>query len=309
MIAIFDNTNKKNYSFPVFDGLAKLKYFIADSEILNSSDLRIDTESSIAEKNLFFDIEKATKRLGDIVEFSRGVKTSDDNRFIQRNRINNEYKKVYRGRNIKAYTLNWDGEYLWYRPDLMKEKTGCLPHTKEFFDVPEKLVTQRVNSSMQLLVAYDDGKNYFLDTTNVSSYETWDKTFSMKFLCGVLNSSTINFWYSRKYRMPTIGGYELESIPIIDTDKRVQSQIIEIVNQILVLKKKGSNLDTSKLERKIDILVYLLYGLTWDKVQVVENSSVQASLPVNEVAYTKWLKRYQNDGTLPSEEEMDKAMK
>ena len=41
----------------------------------------------------------------------------------------------------------------------MRQKVGCVPHTKEFFDVPEKLVTQRDNSSCQLLVAYDNQQN------------------------------------------------------------------------------------------------------------------------------------------------------
>lgn len=308
MIAIFENIYKKDYSFPVYDGLTKMKYYISDSDIVNTSDLKIDTESTIEEKNLFSVIEKATKRLGTIVEFSRGVKTSDDKRFIQRNRHNADYKKVYRGRNIKAYSLNWDGEYLWYRPDLMKEKTGCLPHTKEFFEVPEKLITQRVNSSMQLLVAYDNEKNYFLDTTNVSRYESWDKNYSMKYLCGILNSSTINFWYSRNFRMPTIGGYELESIPIVDANKITQTKIIEIVDEIVALNKQNPMSDTSILERKIDVCVYLLYGLTWNEVMVVENASNQKPMPINEAAYNQWLARYQKENILPDENEMNETL-
>lgn len=166
--------------------------------------------------------------------------------------------------------MNWDNEYIWYRPDLMKEKVGCLPHTKEFFEVPEKLITQRVNSSMQLLVAYDDQQNYFLDTTNVSNYKTWNKSFSLKFICGILNSKVVNYWYPHKYKMPTIGGYELSSIPIPEASKEQQQVIINLVNKIIAVKKEDAKADTSAWEKEIDRLVYELYGLTEDEIKVVE---------------------------------------
>ena len=272
MIIIMNNTKYSDYNFPVYDGLFDFKYNVNLEEITNTKDYRIDTESTSAEKMIFKKVEKAEKRLSDILCFSRGIKTSDDKRFIHKEALTEDHKKVYRGRNIKAYTLNWEDEYVWYRPDLMKEKVGCLPHSVEFFEVPEKLVTQRVNSSMQLLVTYDDNKNFFLDTTNVSNYKTWDKTYSMKFLCGMLNSRIVNFWYSRKYRMPTIGGYELESIPIPDTDIISQQPIITLVDRILSAKKANPLADTTAEEREIDRLVYDLYGLTEDEIAIVEGT-------------------------------------
>jgi hypothetical protein len=90
------------------------------------------------------------QNLGTLVHFSRGIKTSNDNRFLFKENNGKDYYKVIRGRNIKAYRIDYDNEYIWYRPDLMKEKAGCLPHTKELFLTPEKIITQRVNSSGQL---------------------------------------------------------------------------------------------------------------------------------------------------------------
>ena len=208
--------------------------------------------------------------MSDVIEFSRGIKTSDDKRFISDSKKNEEYKKIYRGRNIKAYAMNWANEYIWYKPDLMREKVGCLPHTSSFFEVPEKLVTQRVNSSMQLLVAYDDNQNYFLDTTNVSNYKTWNKQFALKFICAVLNSKVINYWYPKKYRMPTIGGYELSSIPIPSAPPEQQQPIIELVNAILQVKKENPNSNTSAIEQQIDFLVYHLYNLTYNEILVID---------------------------------------
>ncbi len=270
MIIMLDNQYKDKYDIDVYDGIGKFKYKIDIDEIRNSDTLSVDSESSIEEKQLFMSIERSKFRLSDIIDFSRGIKTSNDKRFISNIKKNNEYKKVYRGRNIKAYTLNWANEYVWYRPDLMREKVGCLPHTKEFFEVPEKLITQRVNSSMQLLVAYDDKQNYFLDTTNVSNYKSWNKKFSLKFICGILNSRVVNYWYPKKYRMPTIGGYELSSIPIPSANITRQQPIIDLVDKILKAKKENPSADTSALESEIDRLVYQLYGLTDEEIAIIE---------------------------------------
>lgn len=122
---------------------------------------------------------------------------------------------------------------------------------------------------MQLSVAYDDKQNYFLDTVNVSRYESIDKRYSLKYLCGLLNSKVVNFWYHRKYQLPTIGGYELDSIPI-PRNNSTQHQIIEIVEKILSQKQQSSLTDTSKLERQIDDLVYKLYNLTPEEIAVIE---------------------------------------
>ena len=274
MILILSNDYKKDYHFVVFENLETVKYSIDAEEVRNNVSFPIDTESSKEEKMLFKRVENVKYRLKDIIKFSRGIKTSDDKRFIHNECLGIDYKKVFRGKNIKAYSLNWGGEYVWYRPDLMREKVGCLPHTKDFFEVPEKLVTQRVNSSMQLLVAYDDEQNYFLDTTNVSNYESINKAFSLKFVCGVLNSRLINFWYAKKYRMPTISGYELDTIPFPDANNTQQQLIIDIVNQIITRKKINPFDDTSNLEHQIDQLVYTLYNLTPEEITIIEQSLI-----------------------------------
>ena len=283
MIILLKNVFNENYNIDVFDGIGKFKYTINVQEIKADPNLSIDSESTLEEKTLFKSIERCKYRLSDVISFSRGIKTSDDKRFISTECVNSEYKKVYRGRNIKAYSMNWAHEYIWYRPDLMREKVGCLPHSKEYFEVPEKLITQRVNSSMQLLVTYDNKQNYFLDTTNVSNYKTWNKHFSLKYICGVLNSKVVNYWYPHKYRMPTIGGYELSSIPIPEASQRQQQEIIDLVDCILSMKEIDSMTDTSSLEAGINRYVYHLYGLTFDEVLIIDPET-----PITQEEYEKY---------------------
>lgn len=272
-VVIFLTKEKRNdYVISILNEHFEVFNSISYKEILAAPEHAIDTISDNNQKNLFKKIEDNCVPLSKIIEFSRAIKTSNDKKFIVKKRLNDEYKKIFRGKNIKAYSLNWNGEYIWYRPDLMKKKVGCLPHSREFFEVPEKLITQRVNSSMQLLVAYDDGQNYFLDTTNVSRYTSWDKKYSLKFICGLLNSKLINFWYCNKFRMPTIGIYELHSIPVRPILPKEQEPYIILVDKILAAKKENPKADTTKLEEQLDQMVYKLYGLTNKEIFIVEES-------------------------------------
>ena len=267
MIVLLKNRKIINYSFPVYDSHFREIDVIDVKEVISSPTLSVDTDSTKEMKKIFRLVENAGGTpLKSHIQFSRGVKTSNDTKFIK-NTCTDDCKKVYRGRNIKAYQLNWIGEYLWYRPDLMREKVGCVPHSKEFFEVPEKLVTQRVNSSYQLLVAYDDAQQYFLDTVNVSNYQTWNKKTSLKYLCGLLNSRLINFWYCNKYRMPTIGGYELHSIPIVVS--KDQSSVIKLVDKLL---KCNDDNKRQAYMSEIDSLVYHLYGLNEEEIKIVEGN-------------------------------------
>lgn len=232
----------KNYKINVFDEKFKNVTYVDVQEVLSSRMYELDTLSSPEQKRIFKLVEGNNSTLDKTIEFSRGIKTSDDTRFISKNNNAEEYHPVYRGKNIKAYKLNWAGEYIWYRPDLMREKVGCVPHTKDFFEVEEKIVTQRVNSSYQLLAAYDNKQNYFLDTVNVSRYSTFNKACSLRSICSILNSKLINFWYCLKYRMPTIGIYELHSIPIVTPDKQFDHVLSTLTSILTFINLKESSL-------------------------------------------------------------------
>ena len=50
-------------------------------------------------------------------------------------------------------------------------------------------------------------------------------------------------------------------------------KIINNVNEILKVRSKNSNEDVSKIEGEIDKIVYWLYGLREEEVEVIENSN------------------------------------
>jgi len=264
LVIMLRNSRLKDYEISVYDTNFKRINTINSSEVFEDPELSLDTYSSSQDKSLFKKIEANSIQLGAICKFTRGIKTSDDSRFISKKQLNQEYRKVIRGRNITPYHYDWAGEYIWYRPDLMREKAGSLPHSKELFEVFEKIVLQRISKG--LVAAYDDKQIYSLDTSLVSVQPILDSKYSLKFLLAIINSKLANYWYHKKFPLPTVSGYELHKLPI--KHKSDQTDIISIVDQLL-----DSNLEnTEKLLNRIDEKIYEIYGLSEEEIQRIESS-------------------------------------
>ncbi len=237
---IFICINKKTDLIELFDKDFNKKMDFYLNQLKSDHDLKINFDWTPSKQKVIKRIFTNSVRLDEVINFTRGIKTSDDNRFISNKKNSDEYKKLIRGRNIKAYKIDYEGEYIWYRPDLMKEKIGSLPHNSGLFEVEEKLITQRVNSSGELLVTYDDESLYCLDTTNVS-YRNEDikyKDQSLKYILTILNSSLINWWFNDTFKMPTISGYELNQIPFKILKFEDQKIYIEKAENLIALNKQ-----------------------------------------------------------------------
>lgn len=96
----------------------------------------------------------------------------------------------------------------------------------------------------------------------------------MKFLVGILNSSLIEYWIRNKGKkqgeLYKLDKEPLLEIPLPILDETKQQPIINIVEQILILKEMSPQADTSILEKEIDTIVYDIYGLTEEEIRVVE---------------------------------------
>lgn len=63
-----------------------------------------------------------------------------------------------------------------------------------------------------------------------------------------------------------------KKLPIPDVSLEQQEPMIQLVDQILDSKRANSEDKISKLEKKIDQIVYSLYGLDVDEMNIVEEA-------------------------------------
>jgi hypothetical protein len=107
--------------------------------------------------------------------------------------------------------------------------------------------------------------------------ENFKKSVSYEYLCGLLNSRYLRYLYEQIVKeggrvFPQVKLEKLKPLPIILNKKDVQKKVEAIVREIISIKRDNQDNDTSALELEIDHLVYQLYGLTEDEIQIVEQS-------------------------------------
>ena len=113
----------------------------------------------------------------------------------------------------------------------------------------------------------------------VSVYSITGSLENLKYTLGVINSRLINWYFKLRFKDKHLeGGYIsintqiLKIIPIAQSAEIFKQRIGEIVDQILNAKKSDPNADTTALETEIDQMVYQLYNLTAEEIEIIESS-------------------------------------
>jgi len=137
----------------------------------------------------------------------------------------------------------------------------------------EKVVYSEIVRSPQF---YLDKAGFYVEAT---SFLMTGK--HVKYICGLLNSVPVTIFFKRWYAGGGLGeeGYRykkafLENLPlppITPANEPIVKQIEALEDKILEAKKQSHEADTSQWEREIDQLVYKLYDLTPEEIEIVEN--------------------------------------
>ena len=141
---------------------------------------------------------------------------------------------------------------------------------KYFFE-GKRLLIRETGSSITAL--YLDDVLY--SNRSLFSIKIVNENFDPKFVLGCLNSRLLQFYYQTKFKaetelFPKIRIIQAKEFPIPNIHLTDQQPIVSLVTQILSAKKENPAADTFELEREIDRLVYGLYGLTEEEVEIIE---------------------------------------
>jgi hypothetical protein len=100
-----------------------------------------------------------------------------------------------------------------------------------------------------------------------------------KLILGILNSKLSHYFMTLLCPPKNNGYYELSTTfledfpyPIWSIDNELQIKLISKVQDVISNKEKNENSDTTSLELEIDHLVYKIYDLTPEDINIVENS-------------------------------------
>jgi len=172
----------------------------------------------------------------------------------------------------------------------MQDKSSLRP----FYEAKPKLLIRRViNRQDRLMCAFTDEKIVFKKDINPFILNSFNKDQTY-FLVGILNSKLFSYLYVNissiatkdDFRQTTLA--ELRKIPIPKFDdmanKDRYSKILSLVISLIDLNKRLPSIKNAQektilqrqidsTDRRIDELVYELYGLTEQEIKIVEESS------------------------------------
>jgi len=213
-------------------------------------------------------------------------------------------RRTVSGRNLYRYSVKWEGKYVEWK--LAPEMYG--PREPAFFETP-KLMVRDITGTHRLEITLDDSGIYCdhtilcaLRAVDVLSWKEMpdssvglSQRVSLKLLLGLLASRVISAYYYWKLTgegIRTGGGFHtypktIRQLPVFDIRRRNTGQlksaasIEQLVEQMLAMHRQLADAKTphekTALERQIaatdaqiDRLVYDLYSLTNEEIQIVE---------------------------------------
>jgi len=187
----------------------------------------------------------------------------------------NGYKKFLVGKDTNKYTINFTDKYILFKLSYFHTSVD-----ENIFMQTEKILVRKTGNF--LLAAYDDSQ-FYTDQSIYNLYSRKNNPLSLKYIIALLNSSLMNFYFNKKMItnpnvFPYIKGIHLKKLPIKNINKQYQYPFIEVVNKVLAITKSDEYLTNhnkqtilKEYELQIDQMVYKLYELNNDEIEIIEN--------------------------------------
>ena len=175
------------------------------------------------------------------------------------------------GKSVKKYMITEPIKYLkWDLPNIDRARPDYL------WQEDEKIITQRISGGKHPIVATLDCSKFktFNSINNIVLKEDYKNCY--KFFLALLNSNVLNWYYANNFSNNSeltvnISKTFLEKLPIPQVSETQINKIMNLVEEILSIKKASPESNTTTLEYKIDSLIYSLYELTPEEIATIED--------------------------------------
>ena len=139
----------------------------------------------------------------------------------------------------------------------------------------EKLVAPEISLGGNF--SYDE-KGEFYSTTTIYGYVKKEAVLvSYKSLMAILNSK-LCWWYLMNTGTVLANGYfrykpnYINPFPFPIITKEASEKLDKLVNEIYTSRQNKANSNVPQLEKKIDFIVYKLYNLTLEEIELINNN-------------------------------------
>ena len=151
-------------------------------------------------------------RIGELFDVKFGLKTGDNARFVHAPANPSKHDKpLLRGEDVQRYRINWQGQYVKYRPEEMrKHRSTARPGEAARFEQPKVLVK---DTSKRLGCAYDDEGHFAKDVLIIIPRPREPTRYDLRFVTGVINSAAMTFYYRTTFKTLHVQNGKLLNLP------------------------------------------------------------------------------------------------
>jgi len=198
----------------------------------------------------------------------------------------NTYRRYIRGSDINRYCTRWDQAHWISYGQWLAE-----PRKKENFDAKEKIIIRQTGDS---LIATLD-QEQFVCLNNTHTINLKNTQYDLRYVLALINSRLMNYYYQslnpeKGEALAEVKATNVKRLPIRrvnfgnSAEKKMHDDLVALVNKMLELNKKLKALpefeaehrlalekEIEHIDKTIDGLVYKLYDLAGDEIEIVES--------------------------------------
>ena len=185
--------------------------------------------------------------------------------------------RLLRGANIDRYEIKEimsQGEVFYINKDALNR----IKNVNDNLYSDKRIVMQGitgVNEKTRLKMSLCT-KSYCANSVNYCVFNS--NEVSIPYALALLNSKLLNFIFKLQSTNSNVNGYEVNNLPIAISSNKTKYE--DLVNKVLAYRRDDNINSALKIENLIDLLVYRLYGLTYNEVLIVDPDT-----PITEEEY------------------------
>ncbi|NMB50552.1 MAG: N-6 DNA methylase, partial [Bacteroidales bacterium] len=255
-----------NYNVKVNTGSElNLDYFYIPSSFFIRQDNYAYNIRNYSSDKLITKLNDGCEKLFDVLDIRQAIKTGNDKIYLSDQKIDETYKPILRGKDIYRYGNSNPNLYVQYGKHL------ACPRNPSIFEQPKILIREAGSK----IIATLDYNNFYIMSSLYNGISK-DNDYDLSYLLGLINSKLFQYLINKLTFEKTKGAFTKAKIfhyyglPVKVLTITQQEPIIALVNQILQIKQKNSQANTSVLEKQIDLLIYKLYDLTYEEVKIID---------------------------------------
>lgn len=221
MIEIRNCKPDQSSSFEVDNGLSVYQKSYADFKVDDDCVIAIDSDHE--SETLIKKIEsRQVTTLKGQSDWALGVVTGQNEKFL-RSTPRQGFEPVYKGSDVLRFRLSSASRYLLWAPQQLQQVAPL-----QLYRCPEKLVYRFI--CKELVFAVDRSGAITLNSANVLIPQV--PGYSLRALCGVLNSVVAQFYYQKKFNTLKTLRSNLEKLPLPKPQKPLLQKIEKVVERL-----------------------------------------------------------------------------